>query len=636
MLFGPVFTAEMVTAGRRARHTITRVLYAGVLFAALWTIYSQYWRFAWQRPTTQQEQAQAAAAFFSTFAVLQLVGVVLIAPAVTAGAIAGERERRTIEYLFATDLSNWEIVLGKLAASLLRSTAFLLVGPPILALAMWMGGVPPAQLLAVFLVAIVTLASVTSLSMAISVWAPRARLATIRCYVYLAILLLLPPFVSAMLAPSLPGIVGYGPWIKTALNWLTWIVEPLVEANPFTAIYHALAEQSPGGGGLWTALRPFLIGHAALTVACVAIAPLAVRRVHLRGASRGPRARTATRKHPVGLDAMRWKELYAEQVSNRLGGLTRAAMILALVVVAGFVMWSYYRVINGYFAASTDSFLWLGGTLNTILLCLVVLFVGARAATAVTSERERDTWITLLSTPLSAGEIVMAKWYGAIYAVRWSLALFAGLWLLMAILRPLYVSVALPLLALPALAAVGFSAALGVWFSLWTSASLRALGATIGSLIIAGGAYMPFLTCCCGWIFFGNGFDDPIRRFVYPHVMSPCLLYLFIFPYPAAWSIEDLFATGRSAQWFDQMLGFVSAYGLGVVGYAIATLVLLRSAVAQFDRYGGRGAAGPLYFSRRLATPAPEIVEVVEVVEAATLAQEQEQEQETVRRQASS
>lgn len=44
--------------------------------------------------------------------------VVLVAPAMTAGSIAGERERQTLEMLLVTDTGSFRIVLGKLLESL--------------------------------------------------------------------------------------------------------------------------------------------------------------------------------------------------------------------------------------------------------------------------------------------------------------------------------------------------------------------------------------------------------------------------------------------------------------------------------------------------------------------------------------
>ena len=40
--------------------------------------------------------------------------ILLIIPAITAGSIAGERERQTLDMLLATKMKPWYIVLGKL------------------------------------------------------------------------------------------------------------------------------------------------------------------------------------------------------------------------------------------------------------------------------------------------------------------------------------------------------------------------------------------------------------------------------------------------------------------------------------------------------------------------------------------
>ena len=101
--------------------------------------------FRWQEVNIQSI-ANFSAAFFSMFAVLQLLAVVLIGPAMAAGTIAMERERRTIEYLFTTTLSNTEIVLGKLGARVLQIFYLVLAGLPVLALAMLLGGISPESL----------------------------------------------------------------------------------------------------------------------------------------------------------------------------------------------------------------------------------------------------------------------------------------------------------------------------------------------------------------------------------------------------------------------------------------------------------------------------------------------------------
>ncbi|MEN6450528.1 MAG: ABC transporter permease subunit, partial [Thermoguttaceae bacterium] len=136
MLPGPIFNVELITSARRSRYFLIRALYAAVLLLAIWLVYFSYHqshRFRGAGATDSiHDVAALSAAFFTTFAYLQLAAVMLLAPAMVAGTVASERERRTIEYLFASQLSNAEIVLGKLSARLLHVVYLVLVGVPIL------------------------------------------------------------------------------------------------------------------------------------------------------------------------------------------------------------------------------------------------------------------------------------------------------------------------------------------------------------------------------------------------------------------------------------------------------------------------------------------------------------------------
>ena len=65
-----------------------------------------------------RETAVLAETFFGTFMIVQLILIVLLTPAYVAGAIAEEKDRKTMEFLLATDLRNREIVLSKLLSRL--------------------------------------------------------------------------------------------------------------------------------------------------------------------------------------------------------------------------------------------------------------------------------------------------------------------------------------------------------------------------------------------------------------------------------------------------------------------------------------------------------------------------------------
>ena len=181
MSLGPVFYVEMLTVGRRRRYVLTRML-VRIAFARRHGALLHHGVQSLERPRLRQ-QAQFAFGFFMAFSWVQLIGVLFLTPAMVAGTIAGEHERRTIDYLLTTSLGDVEITLGKFVARMLAITAQLAAGIPILAIAMTLGGISPEQLFNSFGITLLTLLSVGGLCLALSARARTSREAIVRAYI---------------------------------------------------------------------------------------------------------------------------------------------------------------------------------------------------------------------------------------------------------------------------------------------------------------------------------------------------------------------------------------------------------------------------------------------------------------------
>jgi hypothetical protein len=166
-LFGPVLFYEGLRASRRGRFFLLRCLYAiGLLLLLLWvhSIWSMEQQFsATTGEQPYKQQAKLAQEFFFAFAVVQFVAVVLLTPAYVAGGIAEEKEKRTLEFLLATDLRGREIVFGKLLARLGNLGLFVMTGLPVLSLMQFFGGIDPGMLLSSFAVTALTACSLAGL-----------------------------------------------------------------------------------------------------------------------------------------------------------------------------------------------------------------------------------------------------------------------------------------------------------------------------------------------------------------------------------------------------------------------------------------------------------------------------------------
>jgi ABC-type transport system involved in multi-copper enzyme maturation permease subunit len=103
---------------------------------------------------------------FLILSFMQLVLICIIIPVLTAGSIAGERERQTLDLLLTAPVSSVTIILGKLLSSMCNVVLFVISSLPAMALAFLYGGIQWKYLL-VFLVAILVTAFFNG---AIGVW----------------------------------------------------------------------------------------------------------------------------------------------------------------------------------------------------------------------------------------------------------------------------------------------------------------------------------------------------------------------------------------------------------------------------------------------------------------------------------
>jgi ABC-type transport system involved in multi-copper enzyme maturation permease subunit len=156
-------------------------LYATGLFLLLLWVYG-LWTLDNRTGQVEPQQLTALAeVFFAVYAVTQFVAVILLTPGYVAGCIADDKERRTIEFLLATDLANREIIFGKMIARIGNLMLFLITGLPVLSLIQFFGGIDPAILLLSFAATGLTMLGLIGISMIQSVQRKRVRDATSAC-----------------------------------------------------------------------------------------------------------------------------------------------------------------------------------------------------------------------------------------------------------------------------------------------------------------------------------------------------------------------------------------------------------------------------------------------------------------------
>lgn len=581
MLLGPVFQAEMVANARRGRYFLMRGLFAGGLLLCLWAAYEGVASGRGGGQLSVSEAANLASNFFQAFAWLTMIAALLVTPAIAAGAIASERERRTIEYLFATDLSNAEIVLSKLFGKLLLLGKLVLVALPVLAIFRLLGGIPGNLLVIYFAALASTITLVTVGSLAISVWTPRARDAVIRVYLIEALVLFLPLVFGGLLTGFIMGTGRTTGWLVTALLQL---LNALLSINPLWVMGQQMmgvAAGFPLGTGIvWRMITV----QVALSFALAVLAVLAVRRVHLRSISSGEGTRSRLArwslprfKLPLGERPMLWKEMFARSATGKLGLLGNVALGLLLLCTSGIAIYCYSEILRQSPRSGWNNpgqqYMGVTMTLTVVLTLAIVLLMGLRAASLITYEKERDCWLSLIATPLTGQEILLAKALGNFYAVRWLAAPLALVWLLQLTLMPGFL-VAIPLHVL-SLATTGlFATAVGLGYSLKLSTSLKSIGATVGTLVFVGGGY---LFCCCLPFAIGGAGADVMNI-----ALAGCIPFLQVVPSILVTEPGSL----SDQQWI------LVDYVLGMMFYGGGSLLLLTALVTRFEEIVGRTGLG--------------------------------------------
>ena len=150
MFLGPVFQREGVLAPRRPKLYLARTVYVMVLLILMCT--------AWLVVAGTQiirnvgDMARFGSVLFQILAPLQLAMAVFGSAMVAASAVAQEKDRRTLILLLMTRMSNAELVLGKLFASLLSIFAMLVAALPVFMMVPLFGGVSFSQVVQAFLV----------------------------------------------------------------------------------------------------------------------------------------------------------------------------------------------------------------------------------------------------------------------------------------------------------------------------------------------------------------------------------------------------------------------------------------------------------------------------------------------------
>lgn len=406
-MLGPVFNREATVAPKRSRTYLMRAIYVAVLFLLLCTGYLVL--DGSRSLSTTADSARFGGFMFAMLAPLQMLVLSSLAAVGAASSVAQEKDRRTLILLLLTRLSGFEVVGGKLSATMLAPLSMLLCALPLFLTLPLLGGVSPGQVFGVFAVTAATVCLAGTIGTVVGIWREKTFQA-----IALTVLLLL-------------FLVGLGEVAATMLPaGSVWqlMVSPTRALNAAASPLAGFDAATSGGVKLfvgWT----FLLSVAVLIFG---VAKVRVwnpsREVRMKApepetsdeiqTADDPASWKVRQPRTVWKNPILWREIRTWAYGRKVI-IIRATFVMLFVVVALGVASQVQSGIAFERAGRIGRALPSATIPVAALGVISLVLVNALAVNSVTGERDGLALDLLLVTDLSPREFVFGKLLGVLY-----------------------------------------------------------------------------------------------------------------------------------------------------------------------------------------------------------------------------
>ncbi len=543
MFIGPVFTREAITSPRRARFYVFRAVYVTALFILMCTA----WLIVAGVQVIQNvgDMARFGSVLFQVMAPLQLALVVFFSALLSASAVAQEKDRRTMVLLLMSRLTNSELVLGKLLASLLNVLVMVSAGLPVFMLTVLFGGVSFAQVWRIFLVTLVTGLAAGSVGSTLALWREKTFQTLAMTALALVFWLALgeavyasgvvwwgvsaeawaagfSPF-RAILAAARPAIAGasslgvfdhgvlfliVGSGISVVLNGVAiWRVRVW---NPSREVYARQEQEAENSATIWSVeASSKLADTPAASAETERPRPNAAETARAGHVDSQLRAGRRLRRHRhVWDNPVLWREVRTWAYGRKIL-IVHAAYCLFFALAAAGIWWTLSQ---NAASPADDQGTAIPATAKLMapLFMMSLIIVNALAVTAITNERDGKSLDLLLATDLSPKEFILGKLGGVFWVTRLMivlpLVLCVYLWWAggVSLENLTYLTGGLLVMFL-------FAASLGVHCGMIYASSRTAISVSLGMVFFL---FLGVVTCILMMISFSGSFQVQLAPFL--------------------------------------------------------------------------------------------------------------------------
>lgn len=594
-MIGPVFARELVTAPRRISFYAVRTVFVAALFALTLT--------AWQLLIGSQslenpgDLAWFGAAAFHILAPLQLAVALPFSALLVASAVALEKDRKTLDLLLLTNMTNAELVLGKLLSGMLSVVVVVAAAWPFFMLITLLGGVSLEQVLRVEAATFVSALAAGSLGSTIALWREKT-------FQSLAMTVLLIALWLALWEVASAGAAGQSWRGRPIEHWAAVF-------SPWHAIQHAVQPRL----GETTAAVPLADPVVLFVIVFLLIAAglnlLAIAKVRTWNPTRevvrsvrrdidnpqnslamaAPRTNGSVHSaggkiRPVWNNPVLWRDICTWAYGKKIVLVRLAYWAVFLICAAA--------VVNGGAADSAvETAFSIPAAARAIIALIIVglLLLNALAVTSLTNERDSAALDLLLVTDLSPREIVFGKLGGAFYNAKemilLPMALCTYLWW-----NGQLSTEHLVFLVSGQLVMAAFAAMLGLHAAISYANSRAAIATSLGTLLFL---FLGVATCMRIMLAFSDSFDRQFAAFLGFIAGGSLAMYVVLgWRNPSGAIILTSLVTPIST--FVLMTSFLlgnlgTVFLLTTLTYGFATWAMLVPAIYVFDVATSRAGA---------------------------------------------
>lgn len=609
MFFGPVFRREVVLAPRRPKLFLARSVYVIVLLILMCT--------AWLVVAGTQiirnvgDMARFGAVLFQILAPLQLALAVFGSAMIAASAVAQEKDRRTLILLLMTRMTNSELVLGKLFASLLSIWGMLVAALPVFMMIPLFGGVSFAQVFQAFLVTAAAILAAGSLGSTLALWREKtfqtlaitALTLVAWVAVWEALYLLaadrvlvgwrieqwattLSPY-AAIMATTRPNFASDTAQVWTgggfslfalgaALLLNLWAILRVRVWNPSREL-RLLAPEREGVKSIWGVEHELAESGKEPTTANAAEA---ARAGHVDARVRQSSAQT----REVWDNPILWREVCTWAYGRKVLIIRIGYLLLFAMATAGL-----YQLLGASPSSAQTDTLIPAAAIPLAPFCLVSLvLVNALAVTSITNERDGQSLDLLLVTDLSPREFIFGKLGGVFWVTKemvlLPMLLTVFLWWHGDLTGENLVFVVLALAVLYV-----FVNMLGIHCGMNYANSRTAIGVSLGVVFLL---FLGVVTCMLIMILFGGSFQTQLTPFLAFILGGSLGLYVTLgYRNPsAAIQVASLLLPLATFYCITSYLlqHFLAVFLVAVLTYGFTTAAMLMPAIYEFDIAMGR------------------------------------------------